>query len=116
VDALKKKNEKCGQCGTVFTPDSQYYEYETIDKWKHHYRYFCKKCCDQRRSKMLFGFLAAFLVLAGALFASLSINIGNAPYIKTGIIAVLALAALALLIVIVSHLMLLMKNAGYSKR
>lgn len=100
----------------MFTPDSQYYEYEIIDKWKHHYRYFCKKCCDKRRSKILLGFLAAFLVLAGAFFASLSINIGNSPYIKTGILAVLALAALVLLIVIVSHLMLLMKSTGYSKR
>lgn len=115
VDSLKK-NEKCGRCSTSFSPDSQYYEYEIIDKWKHHYRYFCKKCCDHRRTRILLGFFAAFLAVSGLLFAAFSIKIGYSPYIRTGILAALGLLALFLLIVIISHLVLMLKTAGYSKR
>lgn|GEM_PF-5623177 len=115
MDSLKK-DERCGRCGTSFSPDSQYYEYEIIDKWKHHYRYFCKKCCDHRRTRKLLGFLAAFLVVSALLFSTLSIGIGHSPYIRTGILAVLGLLALFLMIVIISHLLLMLKTAGYTRR
>lgn len=115
MDSLKK-NERCGGCGTSFSPESQYYEYVIIDKWKNHYRYFCKKCCDRRRTRILIGFIVAFLASAGLLLAALSIKIGDSPHIRTAVLAVLGLIALFLLIIIISHLILLMKTAGYSRR